>query len=286
MSINVLELMAVLRAVEAFRDPLRSQEVLLLSDNTTCVAYLRKQGGTRSTVMSGLTWDILHLLRQLQVRMVVRHIPSSKNVLADALSRTKPLLTEWSLNRSVFRALQALLPGMTVDLFATRLNNRLDRFVSPCPDQRAWAVDALSVPWDFQGVPYAFPPPRILPLVLRKIREEEVPLVLMVAPFWPRQSWLTDILEMSVTHAVRLPLIPSLLEQGEWTHPNPGLYALHAWPLSGLPTHERVTRLPWLRRWLARVGTVQGPSMMASGDVSLLGATPRGSILSFPLDQS
>jgi hypothetical protein len=76
--------------------------------------------------MPDLTWEILHLLRQLQVRLVVRHIPTSRNMLADELSRTKPLLTEWSLNISVFRALQALLPGMTVDLFATKLNNPLD----------------------------------------------------------------------------------------------------------------------------------------------------------------
>jgi hypothetical protein len=177
---NALELLAVLRVVEAFGVPLQSQEILLLSDNTTCVSYLKKQGGTRSTVMSDLTWEILHLLRQLQVRLVVRHIPTSRNVPADTLSRTKPLLSEWSLNLSVFRALQALLPGMTVDLFATRLNNRLGWFVSPCPYQRAWAEDALSIPWKFQGVLYAFPPPRIISLLLKKIPEEEVPLILMV----------------------------------------------------------------------------------------------------------
>ena len=285
MHINVLELLAVLRAIEAFRDLLRSQVLLLLSDNTTCVAYLRKQGGTRSTVMSDLTWEILHLLQQLQVRMVVRHIPSSRNVLADALSRTKPLPTEWSLNRVVFSALQALLPDMTVDLFATRLNHRLDLFVSPCPDQRALAVDALSIPWDFQGIPYAFPPPRILPLVLRKIREERVPLLLMVAPFWPRQGWFPDLLELTVTHALRLPQSSSLLEQGKLRHPNPGLYALHAWPLSGLLTHAKVTRKPSLKKWLARVGTVLEPCMTASGVATRLGVTPRGSILSFPLVQ-
>jgi hypothetical protein len=155
MSINLEFIVAVLRAVEAFRDPLRSQKVLLLSDNTTCVAYLRKQGGTRFTATSDLTWEIIYLLQQLQMRLVVHHIPTSRNVLADAISRTKPFLTEWSLNCPVFRTLQAHLPDMTVDQFATWFKNRLDLFVSLCPDQRVLEVDGLSIPWELQGVPYA-----------------------------------------------------------------------------------------------------------------------------------
>jgi hypothetical protein len=281
--INVLELVAVQRAVEAFRGQIRSHCLLLLTDNTTCVAYLRKQGGTKSADMCALTWDILHRLHQLQVKLLVRHIPSSRNVIADALSRRKPLPTEWSLDPSVFQSLLGLVPRLSVDLFATRLNHQLDQFVSPCPDQRALAVDALSIPWDFQGVPYAFPPPRILPLVLRKIREEEIPLVLVVAPFWPRQAWFPDLVDLAVAHALRLPSIPSLLQQVGWYHPNPGLYALHAWMLSGMPSPAKAIQSPSLRRWPARVGTALAPSTMVSGDATQLGVTPRGPILSFPM---
>jgi hypothetical protein len=283
--INVLELLAVQRAIEVFRNTLRSHCVLLLSDNTACVAYLRRQGGTKSTDMCALTWDILHRLLRLQVKLLVRHIPSSRNVLADALSRRKPLLTEWSLNPSVFRCLLRLVPRLSVDLFATRLNHQLSQFVSPCPDQRALAVDALSIPWDFQGVPYAFPPPKILPLVLRKIREEEIPLVLVVAPFWPRQPWYPDLVELSVAHAFSLPQIPSLLQQVGWVHPNPGLYALHAWMLSGMPSPAKAIQSPSLRRWLAQAGIALTPSTMASGGVMQLGATHRGPILSIPMDR-
>ena len=44
-----------------------------------------------------------------------------------------------------------------IDLFATRLNNRLPLFVSPIPDSKALAIDAMSMNWD--GIhAYAFPP--------------------------------------------------------------------------------------------------------------------------------
>jgi hypothetical protein len=150
---------------------------------------------------------------------------------------------------------------MTMDLFAKRHNNRLDLFASPCLDQEALAVEPCQFLWSFRAS--CTPPPRILSLALRKIREEQVPLILMVVPFWPRQNWFPDLLELSVTHAVRLPQTSSLLKQGKLRHPNPGLYALHAWPLSGLPTPARVTRHPSRKKWLARVGTVLEPSMMA-----------------------
>jgi ribonuclease HI len=43
MSINILELKAVLLGVEHFRSQLKNQIVSLFSDNSTVVAYIRKQ---------------------------------------------------------------------------------------------------------------------------------------------------------------------------------------------------------------------------------------------------
>nr|KAG5703999.1 hypothetical protein BaRGS_032088 [Batillaria attramentaria] len=55
-----------------------------------------------------------------------------------------------------------------IDLFATRWNNKLPTFVSPVPDPTAWAVDALSIPWD-GFVAYAYPPTVLIPKVLQKL---------------------------------------------------------------------------------------------------------------------
>ena len=55
-----------------------------------------------------------------------------------------------------------------VDLFATRFNHKLPRFVSPVPDPQAWKVDALSLSWGDPYV-YAFPPGEILHKVVAKV---------------------------------------------------------------------------------------------------------------------
>ena len=48
-------------------------------------------------------------------------------------------------------------------MFTTAENKVTPVYVSPYPDHRAWAVDALSISWDGWGLVYAFPPAPIVP---------------------------------------------------------------------------------------------------------------------------
>ena len=69
--------------------------------------------------------------------------------------------TEWSLSPQVFHLLCSKWARPQIDLFATRFNHRLRKFVSPVPDPAAWAVDALSLSWGNLDM-YAFPPVSLL----------------------------------------------------------------------------------------------------------------------------
>ena len=90
-----------------------------------------------------------------------------------------------------------------IDLFATSLNNRLPTYVSPIPDNRALAMDALSMNWDrIHG--YAFPPFHIIPAILNKIHQFQCRIVL-VAPLWPQSSWFPDLLQLLVAPPISLP---------------------------------------------------------------------------------
>ena len=132
--INLLELKAVLLALQEFKQMCQGQTVLIATDNTTVVAYINKQGGMRSGPLCALLWRILSWCTKNQVTLKARHIPGRLNVVADKLSRLGQVIqTEWSL-----------LP----EVFATRYNNKLAQFVSPVPDSKAWAVDALSLNWE------------------------------------------------------------------------------------------------------------------------------------------
>ena len=281
--INVLEMRAILNAFLAFRDQVCLQRVLLLTDNATCVSYLKKFGGLKSPDLCDLTWEIYSLLLEWNVDLRVRHIPSRLNVLADALSRPRPLLTEWSLNSHLFKRLHCLVPALSVDLFATSLNKQLPLYVSPFPDQNAVAVDALSVPWDFQGVPFAFPPTILVPLVLSKIRREQVPLVLMVAPCWPQKPWFADLLEMAVANPLYLPPMQDLLSQGLFVHPTPAAWNLHAWLLSGQHSPPLDSLNRWLGEWLELAGSPLMSSTTQSGNASIIGVLRGNSIRSIPL---
>ena len=73
------------------------------------------------------------------------HIPGSRNVLADLLSRTSAVQTEWELDRESFIWIQGLGVDLEIDLFATRINHLLSLFISPFPDPLALDIDAPSL---------------------------------------------------------------------------------------------------------------------------------------------
>jgi hypothetical protein len=77
--------------------------------------------------------------------------------------------TEWELHPVIFQAIALIWDRPLIDLFATSLNYKLEIFVSPIPDQKAWAVDAMTISW--KGMfNYIFPPFRLLHRILHKIR--------------------------------------------------------------------------------------------------------------------
>ena len=55
-------------------------------DYSTAVAYLRKEGGTRSPLLNTLAQEILRWTESLSIRLAPQFLPGSNNVLADALT--------------------------------------------------------------------------------------------------------------------------------------------------------------------------------------------------------
>ncbi|VDI09351.1 Hypothetical predicted protein [Mytilus galloprovincialis] len=212
----------------------------LATDNTTVVAYLRNQGGTHCYELYLLAREILLLCNHLHLQIVVRHVPGKLNVLADALSRTlTPVNTEWELLQSVFQAITLQWGSPHVDLFATSLNYKVQVFMSPVPDPKAYAVDCMSVPWDGMFA-YAFPPFRFLSQVLRKISAEQG-LIILIAPAWPKQAWFPDLLHLSCARPLVLPVRHNLLSQfkGKILHPNPEKLHLFACVRLGIASRRR-----------------------------------------------
>ena len=211
----------------------KNATVLVSTDNTTVVAYIRHQGGTHSTVLSEEVWNILNLCLAHNIQLLVKHIPGRFNTLADRMSRMdKPIPTEWSLNQEIANKIFQIMDFPSIDLFATRLNHRLPLYVSPIPDQKALSIDAISMDWNRIHA-YAFPPFHLIQTVINKIRISQCKIVL-IAPLWPDRPWFPELLGLLVSPPVSLPVMPNLLAQlkGRILHQNPGHLQLHAWELS------------------------------------------------------
>ena len=110
-SINARELLAVLLGLQQFQSSLPGRTVAVFCDNTTAVASLRKEGGTRSPLLTALAPEFLRWTVSLSIRLAPQFLPGSNNVLADALSRPHQLPhSEWSLHLTVFHSLRRLRP--------------------------------------------------------------------------------------------------------------------------------------------------------------------------------
>ena len=169
--INCLEMRAVANTIKAFAEELRNEVVIIATDNSTVVNYINKEGGTRSFSLEEEPIKLFEITMALNVHLRARHIAGSLNLVAGTLSREgKGLPTEWSLNESVFRALSKEYGLPEVDLFATRLNRKIDVYFSPVPDSLAIGADALVHDWSNKHS-YAFPPFALIPKVLEKVRK-------------------------------------------------------------------------------------------------------------------
>ena len=211
--INFLELKAVLLALKSFELLCRNQIVLIATDNATVVAYINKQGGMKSGSLCALLWRLLSWCHPREIVLRARHIPGRLNVIADKLSRHNQVIqTEWSLDQRVFNLLCLRWAPPQVDLFATRYNYKLPKFVSPVPDPTAWAVDALSLPWQDLDV-YAFPPVSLLNQVISKVVDQGCRRMILIAPGWPNMAWFWDLVNLSVQIPFSLPLQRDLVTQ-------------------------------------------------------------------------
>ena len=273
--VNFLELKAVSLALKSFEHLCRDQIVLIATHNTTVVSYINKEGGMRSGSLCALLWRILTWCHSRGIVLRARHIPGRLNVIADKLSRHNQVIqTEWSLDRQVFSLLCSKWGVPRVDLFATSFNHKLPRFVSPVLDQKAWAVDALSLSWENLDV-YAFSPVSLLNQVVSKMVDQGCLRMILVAPGWPNMPWFWDLVRLSVQVPFQLPLQRDLVTQpfNSVLHRNLSNLNLHASLLEPVPSNNKVSLRKWQQELRLLRESQPEPCISQNGPFLLNGAT-------------
>ena len=154
-------------------------------------------GTSHSESGNRLTFTVWEWCRKRGVWISAAHIPGVLNTEVDEESRKINSNSEWKLDSRVLQStLTQLKFTPSVDLFASRLNARYERYVSFRPDPEAFAVDAFSLSWQSLDF-YAFPPFSVITRVLQKVRRDRAEGIIVV-PRWPTQVWWPVLQAMTV----------------------------------------------------------------------------------------
>ncbi|WAR20010.1 LOW QUALITY PROTEIN: hypothetical protein MAR_001848 [Mya arenaria] len=192
-AINYLELLAIFYALQALYYDVNNTHIEIQSDNTTAVSYISEFGGMASSDMDVLAKSIWMWCIERNIHLSATHIPGKSNT-ADYYSRNFSSSTEWMLKMDIFERICLHFFRPDINLFASRLNKRVNKFVSWFPEPGASFTDAFSVSWQNMS-PYVFPPFNIVGKVINKIIQDKVDECIIIFPFWCAQSWFTMILE-------------------------------------------------------------------------------------------
>ena len=201
--INSLELLAVYFGLRSFCANRKDIHVRVEVDNTTALNYINKMGGVKSEICNEIAKCIWLWCIKKNIWLSAMFIKGVENVEADSLSRHFNERTEWMLKRDIFKKIEALWSRPTVDLFASRINYQIEKYVSWHPDPGAFHVDAFTLDWSDELF-YCFPPFCLINKCIQKILLDRAE-GLLVVPWWPTQVWWPVLGRILIYHPVLLP---------------------------------------------------------------------------------
>ena len=126
--INNLEIRAVFLALQRFQNHIYDSCVMVASDNSSEVAYLKKQGGTHSSSLCTLVWELLYWCHH-RYSHSSRKFPGKLNVSGQSVSSRPNSPYRMVSGSGDCLQIFKLWGTPQVDLFATRLNHHLALFL-------------------------------------------------------------------------------------------------------------------------------------------------------------
>lgn len=188
--INVLELKAIKLGLQSLI-PEQDIDVQIMTDNTTALAYIKNMGGVKSHECNAEAKEIWEWAEQRNNWLSPSHIPGSLNVIADEASRHFTDDVEWELSPRLWDAIVNKWGLPTIDMFGSRINNKVHKYVSWYPEPEAWRIDAFSFHWKINNeLMYFFPPFSLVGRVLQRITHFKCNSIL-VLPHWQTQPWVS-----------------------------------------------------------------------------------------------
>ena len=117
MHFNFLERREVFLALLTFQERITGHTIILMTINSSVVAYLNKRGGEESFPETSGTQDI-PLVRNASLEISTRYIPGKWTIVMDQLSYLdKAITTKWSLLSWVFKEVCKTYRRPLIDIF-------------------------------------------------------------------------------------------------------------------------------------------------------------------------
>ena len=206
--INYLELLAVFNAIKSFCKHKNNLHVGLKIDNTCANSYINNMGGIKSQICDKISVEIWEWCIRHTIWLTADYVPSAENI-ADIESRSFNDNVEWMLCKTIFNSITQIRGMPEIDMFASRLNKQISKYVSWKPDPYSEIVNAFSISSAYLYF-YAFPPFSVLGRCIQKIQRDKAECIL-VAPVWTTQSWYTILLQLLIDQPIILPVKDNLL---------------------------------------------------------------------------
>jgi hypothetical protein len=102
-------------------------------------------GGSKSISCNKIAREIWFWCMNREIWISAAHIPGAKNTIADRCSRVFNDHTEWMLNPTIFKRISLLWGPFDIDIFASRRNKQLQKYVAWKPDPDAEFIDAFQL---------------------------------------------------------------------------------------------------------------------------------------------
>ena len=114
------------------------------------------------------------------------------------------------MNPKIFSQIVKIKGILQLDLFASRLNHQLPKYMPWHSDPGSCAVDSAQQSWRklYENAFLSF---CLIGKVLAKVRKDHS-LLLIITPAWQTQPWYAALIAMSVQHPIILPNPTKLLQ--------------------------------------------------------------------------
>lgn len=194
--INYLELKAAFLALQYFTKSVQNTEILFRIDNRTAIACINKMGSVQYTHLHSIARQFWEVCEARNLWVFASYISSKENI-ADQVSRRYSDKTELELSSEAFNTIKSKFGEPNIDLFASALNKKCQRYVSWRRDSDAFAVDAFTINWR-KFYFYAFPNFSLILRCLQKIKNDQA-VGIIVVPLWPAQAWFPLLNKLRVS---------------------------------------------------------------------------------------